>query len=168
MRVPFARRAALPILLLLIATGPVEGVSRSSSATAVVSVAALAKLSLSATTITFPDANPDIVPLVSSTGGPITITAKARTSPGSTVSLSVLASDDLRAGVSTIPASAVTWTATGTGFVAGTMSTVVAQSVAVWVSSGSRVGTQSYRLANSWTYATGSYSTTFTYTLTAP
>lgn len=168
MRVPFARRAAVPILLLIIATGPVEGVERSRSATAVVTVAALAKLSLSATTITFPDANPDTVPLISSTGGPITITAKIRTSPGGTVSLSVLAADDLRAGVVTIPASSVTWTATGTGFVAGTMSTAVAQSVAVWVSSGSRVGTQSYRLANSWTYATGSYSTTFTYTLTAP
>ncbi len=168
MRVPIHRRAALLILLLAIAVAPAAGVTRTTSATAVVTVAALAKLSLSATGIAFPDANPDTVPQISNAGGPVTITAKARTSPGSTVSLSVLASDDLRSGVVTIPASAVTWTVTGTGFVAGTMSTAVAQSVAVWVSSGSRVGTQSYRLANSWTYATGSYTTTFTYTLTAP
>ena len=43
-----------------------------------------------------------------------------------------------------------------------------AQAVASWVSSGSWIGTQSYTLANAWTYATGTYSTTLTYTLSAP
>ncbi len=168
MRPTCARRAALLALLAAVAADPIGAATRTRNATAVVTIAALAKLSLSATTIVFPDTNPDAVPVISSAGGPITITAKARTSPGSTVSLSVLASDDLRAGTVTIPVAAVSWTVTGSGFAAGTMSRTVAQAVAVWVSSGSRVGTQAYQLANSWSYATGSYSTTFTYTLSAP
>ena len=48
------------------------------------------------------------------------------------------------------------------------MSQTAAQRVASWVSSGSWTGTQTYGLLNSWTYATGTYSTTLTYTLTAP
>jgi hypothetical protein len=48
------------------------------------------------------------------------------------------------------------------------MSRTTAQAVGSWISSGSRTGTQSYTLANAWTYATGTYSTTLTYTLSAP
>jgi hypothetical protein len=133
-----------------------------------VTVAAVAKLSLSSTTLSFPDANPDLVPAIPSTGGPITITTKVRATPGTTVTLSVQSSDDLRYGTATIPVSAVRWTASGNGFRHGTMNRTVAQTVATWVGSGARAGTQAYSLTNSWTYATGSYSTTFVYTLSAP
>lgn len=151
-----------------VAVATVGADTRAISATATVTVAALAKLSLSSTTLSFPDANPDMVPAIPSTGGPITITTRVRATPGSTVTLSVQASDDLRFGTATIPASAVRWTTTGNGFQHGTMNRTVAQNVGTWVGSGHRVGTQAFTLANSWNYATGSYSTTFVYTLSAP
>jgi hypothetical protein len=87
---------------------------------------------------------------------------------GSTVSLTILAAGDLLSGASAIPISNVTWTASGAGFVAGTMNSTTAQTVASWTNSGNRTGTQNYFLANSWNYATGNYSTSATYTLTAP
>lgn len=164
------RRTRLTALVALIvtATAPGEAVTRSKAATATVAIAALAKLSLSGTTLSFPDANPDLVPAIPSAGGSIIITAKTRTTAGSTVNLSVLATDDLRSAVATIAASNLTWTATGSGFQGGSVSSTIAQSVATWVSSGSRMGSQSYFFTNRWDYATGSYSTTLMYTLSAP
>lgn len=153
---------------VVVATASLGADTRAIVATATVTVAAVAKLSLSATTLSFPDANPDLVPAIPSTGGAITITAKFRATPGSAVTLSVQSTDDLRSGVATIPSSAVRWTATGSGFHDGTMNKTVAQAVATWMGSGARVGTQAYTLTNSWNYATGSYSTTFVYTLSAP
>jgi len=153
---------------LIILGAIVDAASLSRTATATATVAAAAKLSLSSTTLTFPDADPDTTPAIPASGGAITITAKARTTIGSTVSLSVRAGDDLKSGLDTILATQLQWTTTGTGFVAGTMSKTAAQPVASWTSSGSWTGTQSYTLLNSWSYATGTYSATLTYTLTAP
>ena len=160
-----AGAAAMVVLALGTAT---YAVSLSRTATATATVTALAKLTLSTTALTFPDADPDTVPNVPAAGGPLTITAKARTNIGSTVTLAVVATADLRSGLDVIPVTQMRWTSTGTGFLAGTMSRTTAQAVASWVGSGSWTGTQSYTLANAWTYATGTYSTTLTYTLTAP
>ena len=42
-------------------------------------------------------------------------------------------------------------------------------SFGAWTGSGNHTGlTQTYALANSWAYATGSYAAVVTYTLTAP
>ncbi|MCX6549746.1 MAG: hypothetical protein NTY02_01860, partial [Acidobacteria bacterium] len=49
------------------------------TATASVTVSALAKLTLSTASLAFPDADPDTVPAIPATSGPVTITAKART-----------------------------------------------------------------------------------------
>ena len=133
-----------------------------------VTVSALAKLSLSASTITFPNADPDTTPSIAATEGAITITAKAKTATGAAVALTVLAANDLKSGTDTITIGNVTWAASGTGFAAGTMNKTSAQPVGSWTGSGTRSGTQTYALANSWTYPTGNFSTTATYTLTAP
>jgi hypothetical protein len=133
-----------------------------------VTVAARAKLSLSSSTVSFASADPDTTPSIAATEGAITISAKGKTSSGSAITLSVLASDDLRSGSDTIAISNVTWTATGAGFAAGTLSRTVAQPVGSWTNSGSRTGTQAYALANSWTYPAGSYTARATYTLAAP
>jgi hypothetical protein len=138
------------------------------TATATATVNAVAKLTLSAPSLAFPDADPDTTPAIPASGGALTITAKARTTIGSTVALSVQASDDLRSGLDTILATQLRWTATGAGFVDGTMSRAAAQPVGSWVSSGQWTGAQTYTLLNSWSYATGTYSTTLTYTLSAP
>ena len=131
-------------------------------------VSATAKLSLGASSIHFIDADPDITSSIPQTEPAITITAKAKTSTGGHVTLTVLSGSDLTSGTDTIPVSNVTWTVSGTGFAPGTLSSTTAQSLGSWSNSGERSGTQTYSLANSWAYHTGSYTATLTYTLTAP
>lgn len=145
-----------------------QAASRTSTVTASAIINGQAKLSLSSPALGFPDADPDSVPIIAAAGGPITIVAKARSTPGSAVALTVQALDDLRSGTDVIPASALTWTVTGTDFVGGTVSRGAAQTVASWPNSGVRTGSQTYRLQNSWSYAIGTYTLTLTYTLTAP
>lgn len=131
------------------------------------SVNGLARLSLSSAGITFPDADPDTVPTIPASQGPIAVTAKARTSVNGAVTLTVLAADQLRSGLDTIPAANVTWTATGPGFTPGTVSATTPQTVGAWSGSGVRSGTQAFLFRNLWTYATGIYTLTLTFTLTA-
>lgn len=161
------------LLLGLVAVGlafaqPLSAASATSNVTVSATVSASAKLSLSAATLTFPDADPDTTPSIAATEGAITVTAKGKTSAGSNITLTLLAAGDLTSGTDTIAISHVTWTASGTGFVAGTMNKTTAQSVASWTNSGNRSGTVSFALANSWDYQTGSYTASATYTLTAP
>ncbi len=164
-----ARLCVLATLAAAIALAPSLGaISTTVTVNVAATVAATAKLSLTSATISFPDADPDTTPSIAAAEGPITVTAKAKTALGSAVSLTVLAADDLRSPTDVIAISNVTWTVTGAGFVAGTMNRTAAQTVASWLNSGSRIGTQRYALANSWSYSTGSYSTSATYTLTAP
>jgi hypothetical protein len=131
-------------------------------------VQARAKLTLSSPTVTFPDADPDTVPSIPAQEGAITVTAKIRST--SACDLKVLAAGDLKSGANTIDISNVTWTASGGGFQGGTMNKTTAQIAGTWPagSSGSHAGTFSFFLANSWNYAPGNYTTTATFTLTAP
>jgi hypothetical protein len=131
-------------------------------------LAATASLSITPSSLTFPNADPDTVPSIPAIGNPVTVTANAQTTGNNTVTLSVLAKGDLISGSSTIPIGNVTWTATGNGFLAGTMSKTTAQTAGSWTRSGNRTGTFSYFLKNSWSYATGNYAQTVTYTLTSP
>jgi len=152
----------------LVATQPLRAATVTTNLSVTVTIAAMAKLSLSSSTVSFANADPDTTPSIPATEGALTVTAKGKTATGSPITLTVLAAGDLRSGADAIPITNLTWTATGAGFTAGTMSTSTAQTVGAWTGSGSRVGTQTYTLANSWSYPTGSYSTTATYTLTAP
>ena len=156
--------------LLLIASLAIAAPAGAQTATSTFSanLGGIAKLSFSSNALSFPDADPDSVPLIASAGGAITITAKARASLSATVTLTVLAADDLRSGVETIPASALTWTGSGAGFVNGTVSRATPQVVASWNGSGIRTGTQTYRFQNSWSYRTGTYSVSLLYTLVSP
>jgi hypothetical protein len=140
----------------------------SASTTAYFVVAEQVKLTVSPITLTFPNSDPDTVPLIFASEGAITISAKARNAGTNQVILSVQASDDLRSGLNVINISALTWTAAGSGFVGGTMSTATAQTTASWSASGDYSGTVTFRLANTWSYAIGSYGTTLTYTLATP
>jgi hypothetical protein len=132
------------------------------------SVSGRAKLSIASGTshsITFNDADPDTTPTL--TAPAFDVDVKARTGSNSTVSLTVLAAGDLTSGTDTIGIDNLTWAASG-DMVAGTSSTSSAVSVGSWTGSGRRQGTQTYSLVNSWAYATGNYSATLNYTLTAP
>jgi hypothetical protein len=131
-------------------------------------LASSAQLSITPSSINFPNADPDTVPSIPATENPVTVIANAQTNGNKTVTLSVIANGDLIFGSSTIPIGNVTWTASGSGFQAGTMSKTTPQTAGNWQRSGSRTGTFSYFLKNSWSYATGNYTQTITYTLTAP
>lgn len=138
------------------------------SATISSNVTALARISISANSISFEDADPDMVPLVPTAGGPLTITARARAPRNGLVTLTVQASDDLRSGMDVLPASLITWIASGAGFVNGTLSRATPQLVGSWIGSGARTGTQSYRFQNSWHHTPGTYTVTLLYTLATP
>jgi len=128
-----------------------------------------ANLRINSTTVTFLNADPDTTPVITASEGPIFITAKAKTSKGSTATLTVVAGGDLTSGGNTIAITSITWTATGSGFVpAGTLSKTTPKTVGSWTGSGNRIGTVTFRLANAWSYVTGTYSATLTFTLTAP
>ncbi len=154
-------------LILALMAGVAFAASDEKNLTVNAQVDARAKLTLGASTINFPDADPDEVPSISASQNPVTVTAKVRTGKNSTATLEHQAAGDLKSGGDEISISNVTWTATGTGYVSGTMNTTK-QTAGSWVGSGSRTGSFSYFLANSWDYATGNYTVTTTYTLTAP
>jgi hypothetical protein len=154
------------LIALLLWQPPVTG-PQSATATLSVNVGSHARLAFNSTTLVFPDADPDQVPLVP--GSPaITITAKARTPANAQVTLTVQAADDLRSGVTTIPASLITWDGSGDGFVSGVLSQASPQLVASWTGSGMRAGAQSFAFQNSWTHPPGTYSVTFIYTMSMP
>jgi len=165
------RRASLFVLFLFVMIGMVAGIAPAAAqqvtdtATFNATFNGIARLTFSSTSVSFPDADPDAVPSIPAVQGPITITAKARTTLNGAVTLTVQASDDLRSGVNTIPASSITWTCTGAGFTNGTLSTAAPQLVANWIASGVRIGTQTFFFKNLWSYPTGIYTLTMTYTL---
>jgi len=155
------------LFILVLFIDSVPAVAQTQNATLNASINGLARISVSSAALTFPDSDPDTVPSIQASQGPITLTAKARTSLNGTITLTVKASDDLRSGVSTIPASNITWVASGAGFNTGTLSASTAQIVAAWTGSGVRTGTQTFFFKNLWSYATGTYTLTITYTLSA-
>lgn len=163
------RRLAGPLAALLLGTVPVVGLrAQEATATLTVNLGGVASLSLSPASLSFPDADPDTFPLVPAAQGPLLVTAKARATRGSAVLLTVVATDEMRSGVNTLPAASLTWIGTGGGFQPGTVSSVLPQTVAAWVGSGTRTGTQEYRFANLWSHPAGIYTVTLLYTLTAP
>ena len=159
------------LITLRLTAGPTSGagrVQRSITFTLGLTLAAMAKLQLAPSTLNFPDQDPDDFPTVSPDVKLVSVTSSARTGSSSTATLTCLASGDLIAGTNTIAISNMTWTATGTGYVAGTMNRTTAQTAASWTGPGQRTGTFSYFLTNLWSYVIGNYSTTISYTLNAP
>lgn len=163
------RYVLLGIALLAVAAAqPLGAATASSNLTVNATISATASLTVGNAAINFPDANPDTTPSVSATENPVSIVAKGKTSSGGTITLTLLASGDLTGGGNTIGIDNVTWTAAGSGYSAGTMNKTTAQTVGSWTNSGNRSGSLSFALANSWSYATGSYAASATFTLTAP
>ena len=156
----------LPVLMLAATTS--AAAQETTVGTLNANLGVMARLSFSSSSLSFPDADPDALPQVPASPGSVTVTAKARATPQATVLLTVAAGDDLRSGMTTIPVDNLTWTATGDGFVGGTVSRVAEQVVASWTGSGIRTGTQEYFFRNLWTHPSGTYTVTLVYTLTAP
>ena len=160
-------RLELVLVGVLLIQGPSSG-PQNATVTLSVNLGSHARLLMSSTTLDFPDADPDLVPLVAAVPTSITVTAKTRTTRNNQVILTVQPTGDLRSGLLTIPASMLRWTANGTGFVGGALATGSNQTVGTWTSSGVRTGTQSYLFENRWTHPPGTYSITLVYTLSSP
>ena len=155
--------------LLALSTPAFAQATANASVSVTANVNAKAKLVIDSAAINFPAVvgDPDTTPSIAATA--LGIDVKARTSANGSVTLTVVATDDLRAGTASIAISNLTWASSGTNFVAGgTSNTVTPQTVASFTGSGSYSGSQTYSLVNSWAYATGTYTTSLTYTLTAP
>lgn len=126
-------------------------------------------IALSPAVISFPSSDPDTVPLV--TAPPVQLTYRVRGNGKSPWSLTVLAGGDLLSGPSQVDISNVTWVATpAPPFQSGTLSKTVAQRVASGIGNVNpdSIGSIIFRLANSWTYSTGTYTQTILFTLSAP
>ena len=160
------RMALTAAAVLLFSTQAFAQATHGGSVTVSAQVNAKAKLTLGSATASFDDADPDTTPLLTATSA-ISIDVKARTGASDNVTLTVLAGGDLTNGSDTIPIGNLTWTVTGSNFAAGTMATS-AVSLGSWTGGGNQSGTQTYKLVNSWSYRTGLYQATITYTLTAP
>jgi hypothetical protein len=160
-------RLELLLVGTLLMQGPPSG-PQNATVTLSVNLGSHARLSMSSTTLEFPDADPDLVPLVAAVPAAITVTAKTRTTRNNQVMLTVQPTADLRSGLVTIPAAMLRWTATGIGFVGGTLAAGSGETVATWTSSGVRTGTQSFLFENRWTHPPGTYSVTLVYTLSSP
>ncbi len=121
-------------------------------------------LTLGSSSLHFPSANPATTASIPAAENPVSALV-GFTGIGHWA-LSVIANGDLTAGGATIPVSKVYWTVSGTGFVGGTMSKTTAQPLSGGaLSLLSALGQISFYLMNSWNYATGNYTQTFTITL---
>ena len=127
------------------------------------------ELSVSPTIITFAPADPDVMPQI--TSPPITVTYRIRQAQNQSWLLTVLASGNLISGSSTVDITNVTWVATpAPPFRNGTMNRTVAQVMASGVGNvnPTATGSVTFRLNNSWTYDSGTYTQTIVFTLSLP
>lgn len=124
-------------------------------------------LTVSPGSVSFPDADPDLVPLIPA-NSVVTIDVRVTGNPASW-NLTHLASGDLMSGADAIAISNVTWSITpNPPFVNGTMSRITPQLVASGTGNENNTGTMSLLLQNSWFHKIGNYSQTTTFTLFAP
>jgi hypothetical protein len=132
------------------------------------------RLTITPGSISFPDRNPDMPPpYVNSIPLTVQVRIRVRNNAGGTWQLTLAASDHLRSGADVITANNITWITSPAAppwTPGGTLALAPGQTVA----SGQddvqpdAFGNLEFRLANLWTYAVGVYSTTATFTLSAP
>jgi hypothetical protein len=128
------------------------------------------EMSIVPATVNFTLGDPDTTPEV--TAAPMIVTYRIRGLPGNRAwQLTVVAAGDLTSGASRIDISNVRWTATpAPPFRNGTLNRTVAQIVAEGTGNANplRIGFVTFRMTNSWTYDSGNYTQTVTFTLSAP
>ena len=123
-------------------------------------------LTLGVTSLHFPNASPVATASIPASENPMSVLV-GFTGIGHWA-LSIIANGDLMAGSATIPVSNVSWTASGVGFVGGTMSKTTPQPLSGGaLALPSALGQVSFFLLNSWSYATGMYTQSFTITLSS-
>ncbi|HWP34105.1 MAG TPA: hypothetical protein VNM66_00770 [Thermodesulfobacteriota bacterium] len=161
-------RWSAPLILILLAAA-------ASLLPGVPAPAAAAQLNLNVNpaSITFPDLNPDLSPSVPSTPATVRVRIRVRMNGGQPWQLTLAANDHLRSGADVITVDNVTWTTTPAAppwTAGGTLALAPGQMVASGTGNVNPPETAdlAFRLANRWTYAVGTYTTTATFTLSAP
>jgi hypothetical protein len=155
---------ALALVGLGAAEAAAQTVTQNNTATAV--VAGRARLDITGA-VAFADADPETTAIIDSAA--LNLAVRVRTTPLNSYNLTVQAGGDFVGPDGTIPIGNLSWLTAGPGgFAAGTASSTVAVPLGNWTGPGARIGTQTYRLVNSWDYAPGTYTVTLTYTLTVP
>lgn len=127
------------------------------------------ELSITPSNFTFPSADPDVTPVVSSPS--LTIRCRVLQNQGAQWRVTVLANGDLESGAASIPITLIDWVATPSPpFQNGRLSSAVEQLVASGTGNANPplTGSITFRLVNSWTYAAGVYTQTFVFTISAP
>lgn len=127
-----------------------------------------AKIVLNVNAINFVDFVGDHWDVIPANENPVAISASARAGNSSIITLTFLASGDLRSTHRTIPISQITWTATGSGYQNGTMSRTTPRTVGTWTGAGSHTGALSFFFDVRPSDQTGDYTSNGTFTLTAP
>lgn len=132
-------------------------------------VAARANLTITPATINFADMDPTSVPQVPARENPVQVTVKIRKDPAAAIAATLTCQGGpLVSGTDVIPSSSISWSASGTGLVAGTLSSSTPQAVGSWTAVGNYNGSLNFNLSNLWTYSIGTYTGSILYTLTAP
>jgi len=164
------RRTGLLCAAIVCAAIAITGTAHAATATPTQTVTAninsAASLTLGSTTVTFTSNTG--AGAIAQTEAAITVAANVRTTAAGVPTLTMSASGPLSDGSDTIALSNLTWVGTTDLTASGTTNTNE-QTVATFAAGcGTYTGNMTFSLANSWTYPTGIYTTTLTYTLTAP
>jgi len=125
-------------------------------------------LSILNPSISFPDRDPDLQSSITATPNQVRVSVRVRNNAGNNWRLTHLGAGDLS---SSIPISNISWTVTPQPpFVNGSMSRLVPQTVAQGVGNQNPAvtGRFTFTIANLWSYNTGNFSQTSTFTLSAP
>ena len=126
-------------------------------------------LALSPSTISFPSADPDTMPVVTAAAITVTYGIKDK-NKDDTWQLTVQAAGDLQSGSATIPISNISWSASpAPPFQNGVLSSTLAQLMASGRTdvNPAAAATVVFRLANSWSYDVGTYTQSIVFTLTS-
>jgi len=129
----------------------------------------LQTLTLTPSTITFADADPDTTPTIAAPS--MQVRYRVRNNASGAWRITLLAGGDLTAGSATIPITDVAWTATpAPPFQNGTLSRMLAQTLASCSGNvqTTKTGTVIFRLTNRWTHNVGTYTASVVFTLSAP
>jgi hypothetical protein len=165
------KKALIMVLGLMVMAGGLFA-QATKDVTMTVTLKAWYDLSIGAASISFDDVQPAVAASpasqsIAANEGAINVRAFAVTKAGDTLQLNVAAADDLTGTSGTIGIGAISWTATGSGYAAGTMAKT---DVATGSWSGSILhwheGSLTFSfLRNYATQSPGSYTATATYTL---
>ena len=127
------------------------------------------KIELSATTVSFTRFGPPAGAPIPQNEPPVTVIVKTTTRPSTKIYARIVVTGDLtdsKTGM-TIPAQSINWTASGSGFLSGSLSKANPQQIGSWNRSGTYQGTLTFTFQDNTSYSPGTYTLVVTVTVSA-